>query len=239
MNPRHILRVHCLYLIAALCLTAVTATAAQAKGDWRIEGANITTTKEFTVEKDGNRDFKLLTTTGSVDVEILCQEISVDDGLLYPATKTESGTALAQFLFAQCKTFFAGTLSNACQPIEPITFGSLGLLIKHKGTTYLLFEPDTGGIFGTVEFAEECPLGSTMVGGRFVLEDQNEPFSNEEVKHLLTQAPPSLFKGQFEEGTVLPNAAITFGIHPAQIHLSLWYKLSGAEAGKKWSGLAL
>lgn len=226
-------------LIAAAGLMAVTATGAQAKGDWRIEGVNTASTVEFTVEKDGTRDFKLLSTTGAVDVEILCQGIAVDDGLLFPPTKTESGNALAVFLFSQCKTFIAGSESPPCKPAEPFVFKVKGLLIKHGKVSYILFEPDENGVFGTPTFGEECMLISAGVTGRFVVEDANGPLEGEEVKHLLLPAPPALFTGQNEGGVVLPNAVMFFGIHPAAIDLSIWFKLSGANAGKKWSGLAL
>ncbi len=240
MSATRRFRVSCLYLITALGLMAATATGAQAKGDWRIEGANTAATVEFTVEKDGTRDFKLLSTTGAVDVEILCQEIVVDDGLLFPPKKeTESGKALAVFLFSQCKTFIAGSESPPCKPAEPFVFKVKGLLIKHNKLTYILFEPDENGVFGTPVFGEECMLISAGVTGRYVVEDGNEPLENEAVKHLLVPAPSALFAGQNEGGVVLPNSVMFFGIHPAKIDLSLWFKLSGGNAGKKWSGLAL
>lgn len=181
-----------------------------------------------------------MTTTGSVDFEIFCKGQEVDDGLLYPPTKTESGTALAQFLFSECTSFVAGETSPACKPAEPITFGVTGLLIKHKSRSYILFEPDNpGGQFTEIEFPEECPLENTILVGRFVMEDGNGPLEEEAVKHLLTMSPSALFAGQTEEGQQLPNSSVAFGIHPAKLELSLWLKLAGANAGKEWSGLAL
>jgi hypothetical protein len=239
MSPKNGFKALGLCLIAVLGLMGITAVGAQAKGDWRIEGANTATTAEFTSEKDGTKDFTILTGTGGTEIEVLCQELTTDDGLLLAPTKTESGKGLVTLLFKGCKTFLNGSLSEACKPIEPIVAKLKFLLVLHNKTTYLLLEPDVGTTFAAIKFEAGCALPEIVITGSLAYEDGNEPFENESVKRLMLGVPAPLFGGQTEGGTTLPNARLLFGVNSVKLEGSIWWKLAGANLGKKWSGLAL
>jgi hypothetical protein len=216
---------------------AISASGASAKGDWRIEGVNTAATVGFTTEKDGNRDFTLLTASGGSTVEILCKQIVDSDGLLFGPTKTESGKGLVNLLFSFCETLIAGKVSAACAPKEAIVFKLKFLLIKHKGNSYMLFEPDEGSNLASVFFEPACVLGEAFgVTGTFALEGLLE---EESVTHLMAPVPSALLAGQTEEGVTLPNVKMSFGSTSAKIDLPIIFKLNGANAGKKWSAIAL
>jgi hypothetical protein len=224
-------------LAVVLGVMAISAAGASAKGDWRIEGANTAATVGFTTEKDGNRDFTLLTASGGSTVEILCKQIVDSDGLLFGPTKTESGKGLVNLLFSFCETFIAGKVSAACAPKEAIVFKLKFLLIKHKGNTYMLFEPDEGSNLASIFFEPACVLGEAFgVTGTFALEGLLE---EESVTHLMAPVPSALLAGQTEEGVTLPNVKMSFGSTSAKIDLPIIFKLNGANAGKKWSAIAL
>jgi hypothetical protein len=209
-------------VLAALAVMGVAAGSAQATGNWRIEGANITAEK--TVESEEDTMFLLLIPT--FNLEILCNEFQVNEGKIFP-----TGGSLARLSFRRCETFQASPLVKlgACTPVNgEFSFLVKDLLILHNGKTYDLFSPDEEGKpLGTVEFGEECAISSIPIKGSFVMEDCNEPLENEAVRHLLQQAPAALF----------PNDVMRFGAREVRLDGSMWLKLGGAEAGKKFSGL--
>jgi hypothetical protein len=76
-------------------------------------------------------------------------------------------------------------------------------------------------------YSKECVLGAeNPVKGTMVLEDPNG-FETEAVKHLVQQAPDSLF----------PGLTMTFGKNAMHMDGSWWMTLKGKNAGKKWSGI--
>lgn len=237
MNVRSRFATLGILLALVLGVLGISASGAAAKGDWKIEGVNTAATVGFTTEKDGNRDFTLLTASGGSSVEILCKQIVDADGLFFGPTKTESGKGLVELLFSFCETLIAGKVATGCAPKEAIVFKLKFLLIKHKGNTYMLFEPDEGSNLGSVFFSPTCVLGEAFgVTGTFALEGLLE---EESVTHLMAPVPSALLAGQTEEGVTLPNVKMFFGSTSAKIDLPIIFKLNGANAGKKWSAIAL
>lgn len=213
-------------VLAALAVMGMAAGSAQATGNWRIEGANVIAEK--TVESEEDTTFLLLIPT--FNLEIKCNEFKVQEGKILA-----SGGSLARLSFGRCETFQASPLVKlgACTPVNGgFSFLVKDLLILHNGKTYDLFSPDVAGEeikpLGTIEFGEECAISSIPIKGSFVMEDCNEPLENEAVRHLLQQAPASLF----------PSDVMRFGAGEVRLDGSFWLKLGGAEAGKKFSGLA-
>jgi hypothetical protein len=210
-------------ILAALAVMGVAAGSAQAAGNWRIEGANITAEK--TVESEEDTAFELL--VPSFNLEVLCNGFQLEEGKILPA-----GGSLARLSFRRCETFQASPLVKlgACTPVNgEFSFLVKDSLILHNGRTYDLFSPDEENKpLGTVKFGEECAVGSIPIKGSFVMEDCNEPLENEAVRHLLQQAPAALF----------PTDVMRFGTGEVRLDGSMWLKLGGAEAGKKFSGLA-
>jgi hypothetical protein len=227
-----------LLLAIALGVMALASAAAEAKGDWKVEGVNTAAAVEFQTLEDDKRDFTLLTAVGGLTVEILCKQSTDYNGLLFGPTPTESGKGLIELAFFFCETIIAGKTSAVCEPKEGgILFKLKFLLIKHKNNTYMLFEPDEGSNLASVFFSPLCPLGEAFgITGTFALEGLLE---EESVKHLMAPVPSALLAGQTEEGVTLPNVKMTFGSSSAKIDLSIFFALNGAHAGKKWSAVAL
>ena len=225
---KHVYRFKALAFAALTALAAmgIAAGSAQASGNWRVEGANIAS--ERTVESEEDTMFELL--IPSFNFEVLCNEFKVEEGKILAA-----GGSLARLAFRKCESFQASPLVRlgACDPVN----GEFSFLVKdslllHNNRTYDLFSPDvqTGEEkpLGTLTFGEECAIGPIPIKGSFVMEDCNEPLENEAVRHLLQQAPAALF----------PSDVMRFGAREARLDGSMWLKLGGAEAGKKFSGLA-
>jgi hypothetical protein len=238
MNARSRTTTLGLLLAVALGAMALTAAAAAAKGDWKVEGANTAATVEFQTLEDGKRDFTLLSAVGGLTVEILCKQSTDYNGLLFAPTATESGKGLIEIAFFFCETIIAGKTSVVCEPKEGgLLFKLKFLLIKHKNNTYMLFEPDQGSNLSSVFFSPLCPLGEAFgITGTFALEGLLE---EESVNHLMAPVPSALLAGQTEEGVTLPDVKMTFGSSSAKIDLAIFFALNGANAGKKWSAVAL
>jgi hypothetical protein len=214
-----------LCLLAVVAMLAIAADA-QAKGDWRIEGSNIAANAGVTGEID--TDFWLETTFMKATLKFLCKKLVVKEGLLFT-----TGSALAILEITECETLINGSSTTGCKPKEPIISKVKGLLVQDPITSmgsYELFEPDGGTVFTTLEFdSEMCTLPAFKVEGAFVLEDCNEPFSNEAIKHLMQPVQAGLF----------PGDTLKIGGVASKIGGSWWQSLNGINSGKKWSGLPL
>jgi hypothetical protein len=211
--------------LAAFAVMGIAAGSAQA-GNWQIEGASIASEK--TVESEEDTKFDLL--IPSFNFEVVCNAFKVGEGTILPA-----GGSLARLSFSQCESFQLSPLIRlgACDPVNgEFSFLVKDTLILHNNRTYDLFSPDVQAgeekPLGTIQLGEECAVGPIPIKGSFVMEDCNEPLENEAVRHLLQQAPAALF----------PNDVMRFGAREARLDGSMWLKLGGAEAGKKFSGHA-
>jgi hypothetical protein len=217
-------RVIGLCLLATVAMLAIAADA-QAKGDWRIEAANITANAGVTGEID--TDFWLETVFMGATLRFLCKKLVVKEGLLFT-----TGSSLAILELTECETLVNNAVSAACKPKEPIVSKLKGLLVKDPLTSmgsYELFEPDGGTVFTTLEFTDPCTLPAFNVEGAFVLEDCSIPFSNEAIKHLMQPVQAGLF----------PGDTLKIGKVASKMGGSWWQSLNGINSGKKWSGLPL
>jgi len=214
----------------ALCLMAATASSAQATGNWRIEGANIAAEKTIVSEEDTM--FKFVVTADNV--EILCNEFSIDSGKLFV-----SAASLMRMLFRECSTFSITPALKELPECKPnfnpetgtseIVMLAKGLLILHNNKTYNLMSPDVGSSYGNVLFLPECPLpGVVKIEGTFVLKDCAGDLATEAVRHLVEQAATTLFTSD----------VLKFNNQVLKIEGSAWLKLGGGDAGKVWSGLS-
>ncbi len=181
------LRVFGVCLVAALGLMAVSAAGAQAQTGWLESGAFITATKTVTATihplnatAPVEKHLVLSTTTLGANVKLLCENLALDDGLLFANEKAEG---LATLLFTTCQTFLNGALSAVCKPSEPITAGVKFHAILHNALTYLLFEPEVAGTpFVKIKFPnEECLLSpERSVAGEVVVECLTEDLKSME-----------------------------------------------------------
>jgi hypothetical protein len=214
------LRALCLGLLAALGLMAFVAASAQAQTGWLLNKAFITQTKTIKAVvhplADGKKHAVLETELPGVGkVEILCETLVTDDGLLFANEKAEG---LVTFLYTSCTTIINGVVRASCKPPEPITVGAKFHAILHtvspivggkEGThdnkTYLLFEPEeVGKPFLILNLGLLCPIGEELpITGEFVEECLNEKLEKNTsltdycledlVHHLIQEAPHKLF----------------------------------------------
>jgi hypothetical protein len=251
-NAKNVLKVFGICLAAALGLMAISAVGAQAqtKG-WLVNGVYITATKAIEAEihplkatAPVERHVLLKGEALKNKVEILCENLAVDDGLIFgEATNRENTEGLATLLFTTCQTFLGGVLSKACQPIEPITANVLFRAILHNSLTYLLFEPDGAGKpFVSIGFPTICILAPSQdVAGSLVAECLTEDLKSMEeasgkpdlclsdlVNHLIREAPSQTLFGA--------NEGLTFAGKAAKLEGIVLVKIAkgDADSGKTW-----
>ena len=245
-NGMRTVKTLCLCLLASLGAMAAFATAAQAKGDWRVESVTTTAVAKFV---GSSSLLTLKSTVGTLAVKIDCTKLEVNDGLISPG-----GGSLAEFLLSECTTYLAGSgvPSNGCKPQEPMVILAKGLLILHNNETYDLFTPDVGNSFGTVRLGkaqkeekeekelteeekelaleEECPLVVKFpLTGSFVLGCTTQACGVELVTHSMEQPIASLF----------PNDTLLFGGQNARLEGAANWKLAAPNENKKWSFVGL
>jgi hypothetical protein len=226
MRTKHGLKALGLCLVAALSVMAITAAGAQAKGDWRVEGTNTIATKTVTATPE---DMTLDSTVGGAKVKILCNTLTLTDGLLFVG-----GAALAKLEFSTCETYLNLVRSAVCDPKNPpITATVKALLILDTAVpsntlTYILFSPDDGTLkFTTIEFDEECSLPEKLeVTGHLVAECSDALCTASQNTHLIKQVTPA---------SLFPNDVLKFGQNSAELLGGAVLKLSGGDLNKPWS----
>jgi hypothetical protein len=252
-NAKNVLKVFGICLAAALGLMAVSAVGVQAqtKG-WLVNGVYITATKTIEAEihplkatAPVERHVVLSGEALKTKVEILCEKLVVDDGLIFgEAANKEKTEGLATLLFSSCTTIFSGDfISIPCKPKEPIAASVLVRAILHNALTYLLFEPDgVGKPFVNIEFTGECILAPEReVAGSLVAECLTEDLKSMEeasgkpdlclsdlVNHLIREAPSQTLFGANEGLTFAGKAAKLEGIASVKI------AKGDADSGKTW-----
>jgi hypothetical protein len=223
-----------LCLLAALSVMAFAATGAQAKGEWKVNGVKLTT--DIGVEALALEHSELLSTFGfNTKIQILCENVTVKDGLLFP-----DGSSLGELEFSKnCQTRTSLTLQENCKPLEPIVAKVRNLLIHHNGDTYIRFTPHDALTFATLHLGALCAAGTNiqvkgsavaecglLVGGVWSHEDCNV----EKDEHEIREVPGT---------TLFPSDRLKFGQNPASLHGDIGLILNGAHAGGTWSGQAL
>jgi hypothetical protein len=227
---RNGLRALGLSLLAIAGLMAFMAAGAQA--NWLVNGVELTANES--VAAKAHTEGKLA--VPAKKIEFRCKEVA-GEGLKLVA---KSGTAEGKVKFTKCLAFSPigaeGKEQKNCNPKEPITAGGKALLILHNAQNYVLFEPETGKPFTTVEVGELCALTQTSnVTGSLVAECGklvSEKFSHldcntSESSHLIQPAPATLFESD----------KLSFGASPATLEGIAAVELNGeANAGKPWAG---
>lgn len=243
---KNMLGVLVLCLAAALGLMAVSASGAQAQAGWLVNGAfiNSTRTVDGTIHPlkataPTERHMLLSGTALGGKVKILCEELTVDDGLLFANEKAEG---LAIFLFSTCPVLLNEIVVHVCEILQPITMHVKFHAILHNSLTYLLFEPGTTGQpFVKIKFPnEECPLfPERELAGSWVVQCLSEALKTMEeatgkpdlclsdlVHHLISEAPNQKLFG---------SDGLTFASNAAKLEGILDLLMSGADSGKTWA----
>ena len=247
-NAKHGLRALGLCLLAALGLMAFAAAGAQA--EWLVEKVAIKEHIDFNgvihpLKPEGKEKHAVLLVK-DLNLEILCEELVVLDGLLFPNTVE----GLAHLEYKKCKTFVSGAEKAGCKPKEPILALVLFRLFLHevegKKLTYLLFEPDNKAVnFTIIEFNEEtCALPSiNEIHGTVVAECLNEKLEDKKLTGLdscLEELVHHLIQEALEAEKLFPKDGLFYGEHVALldgITDIFLINLPGQNVeGKKWSG---
>jgi hypothetical protein len=213
-----------LSVLAILSMMAFMAAGAQA--EWRIEGKGIAANETIGASAVTEIGIKV----PSLELSISCADLITDNGRIL------SGTGDWDFeghLWDKCSTSQGGKTLTGCKPLEPIVAKIKGTLLLHSSLTYILgeFDPST-----VIRFSEEtCALPSeNLLNGTFVEECLNEKretgsklCETEMATHFIQPAPEKSF----------PEFKLTFGKNSASINGTDAWKLSGTNAGKKWSAV--
>jgi|SRR6478609_6945079 len=212
-------------LVTAVGFLSIAASAAQAEGNWRIEGGSISATKKVATTSTG--DVTIEIPEGGSVFSVLCKEFAIDEFSLLV-----KGFVSGQMLLTKCELFSSGKKIGCI--VEVVTPKFKGELFLHEERSFVLILPETGTALFTLKFTpkEECPV-ETPITGSMVLQDVTSggsSWSPELVEHEVKFASAKLFpKDVLKYGTGGP----TVGFIGPTLHFSL----TGADAGKKWSGL--
>jgi len=209
------LKALCLSFLAVLGLIAFTATAAQASGNWMINGSALKSNESISGASEGSSVFKV----PSIKLEISCKEATVS------GTLELNGLGKETMTFTKCES--PGL--PGCSPIEPITAKFLSEMLLHAEEPWLIFRPPVkGGSFTTIFFdPAKCalPEENELTGAFAALLGKEET-----TQHLL-----SFIAGKTAES--LFGLKYSFGINPAELAISSIWELSGANKGKVWGGV--
>jgi hypothetical protein len=227
-------RIFSLCLIAGLSLTALVASEAQALPKWMTPPAGEPTSGEpAKVSGKVEKALVLLSKVGLIKVEIACEGLTIEKGLL-----EVEGKGSATSLFNGCVMKANGVTQSACKPHSPgaaegtiLTNPLKGSLVLHTleggaKDTLLKLMPQTGTIFATValgkEVSSECAyLTKADVTGTLFARDSGGELEVEAETH------------QLEASTALNG--LLFGGNAATLDGAV--RLDLTDIGS-WSGLA-
>jgi hypothetical protein len=151
-----------LFLLASIGSLAVMAGSAQA-ATWRESGTAITSTKAFNAVLPAKGTFTFLAPETSIKVK--CGMLTSEDGLMFT-----NGEARLVLKVSGCATYIKGVFAPECDP-DVVKMSTIIKPVWVEFRAQLLFSPTAGGIFGYLEFEEECPLSHIMpLKGSFVEE---------------------------------------------------------------------
>lgn len=220
-----------LCLLAALSAMAVIAAGTQANpGHVYVDLVLLDAT--VGVEALKAVDITLLSTfgAGNTPINVRCTQILVHDGLLFT-----NGSGKAEILLSNCDTLISGLVKANCKPTnEPITAKVKSLLIHHTNDTYVLFSPQVGLVFTTLNLGEMCAAGENVeITGHAVVECgllgagsswAHEDCNVEKIEHQIRQAPGALFSGD----------QLKFGSKVATLDGDIELVANGNHLNKKW-----
>ena len=206
-------------LLACLCLGAYWASAAEAGGEWRIEGKTMAERGETKSSVGATAGEAFTLSIPWYASELKCNTASFKNGLILTG-----GTSTATWVLSSCTLVGPPFVSETCKLVEPVEINTKSSLVLHNTRTYQVFEPEKAAF---VKFKEgtECPL----------------PLSNEitgtipgETKAAEQTKRPVVLSSTVSE---LLGGGIKFGGHPATLKGIL--NLAVPAGGEKlWTGIA-
>ncbi len=211
-------------LVAAFSLM-LTATAAQAEGEWKISGKTLEELgkTEAAITGSASETFKLAVPWYAI--EIACKTLASENGKIL-----SGGGGHSTLNLSSCTLSGPPFVTETCKLIEPVVFKVKDLLVYHNSDdrTYDLFQAEEAGKpLTTVQFKEgtECPLPmENEVTGSFVGETYG--FEAVERSVSINSTTEKLFAGH----------TLEFGSHPATLRGKMSQTLSGESKGLAWIG---
>lgn len=218
---RSALRTAGVCLSLALCFAALNAATASA--NWKVGGAEIKEGAEIPVALTVhlNTKFLIRIPIGIGTIVIHCERLLFHAKLAFPRVWRSRW-----LIDINCRILF-GETELPCELEESVEAATKGELFLHEGKTYLRVEPETGGVFMTLNFTgAECSLPEEFpISGKVVLEDTS--LEKEQVEHVFVPNNKGLFADKLK----------TAG-GEVQIEAEMGVKLGEAFEGKAWSGVA-
>jgi hypothetical protein len=220
-------------LIIGLVALSTSAVHAEKGANWMVNGKAVTKelSPEVFIAKIASADMTLLSKIAGQKFELLCKGAEFIGAKLEPEGVVGGGNKTK---FGGCQVKLNGTISAACTPHtkgEPegtiISTALKGELMLNAGEAIILFQPVVGETFLTLEFSEECSIGSSCaIIGKNSVKDVNGQFGTELVTHTVEQ-------GSISELWIGSKTVE----HQASVDGSAVLELSGAHKGLKWSGI--
>ena len=203
-------------LLAALGIMAFSASAAQAAGEWLINGKTLVEkgilSETVTGEKDPLAEPELL--VPGIGIAIFCNEFTIVNGKI-----ERLGKSKAALTFSECEVLEAPDCEVT---VAPATAKDQ---VELMGTeVFDIFSPEVaGGNFTTITIEGEfCPF-------EFI----NEPVRGSLAVRVPAATPTPLIEEYANQA--LFSAGLFFGNEPAELDGAVLLELSGANSGQPWT----
>jgi hypothetical protein len=214
-------RLSCLAGIVVMVLLT-TATAAQAKGEWKVAEQTMDALEapEASISGTASETFKLSVAWYASEIE--CSTLATEA----PTKIFPGGTSEAILKLSSCQVLGPPFVAETCKVVEPLELKVLGELLPHGGKTYELFKAATGETLGLIKFKEgtECPIPlSNELKGTFV--GETEAGERTEQPRTFNSTIAALFGSDL----------LSFGTHPATLKGKSTWSLAAGYKGLKWA----
>ncbi len=216
-----------------LGLLSFNASAAQASGNWMVNGSNVTSTLKPSI----GMTLGVLQDALSTKIAGALVVYDCTSGQLSGASLEAEGGLTNGFKakFTGCQTLLNGSLSAVCAPKssglasgEIETVALKGSMQLGSGEPVVRIEPSSGSSFTVIRHSEECSLPESVpVSGQLVVD---ELWNEGDVELSVHWIEEETFTSELY---VISNTAE----HAAALNGSASVKLSGAHTGLKWSAL--
>jgi hypothetical protein len=207
-----------LSILAALCSTIIVSNAQAGDGEWLIEGETVSSLLPSEVAIMGEGEGVATLHVLKFNIKIKCESTEISGGMIY-----SGGHTSGNIKFSGCEVLDKNELPMGVCTVDPTQANVLGLLIKHNGAGYVLFTPQLGETFTTIQMlGAECPLPiEASVRGSVVAAIKVK----DQVSNLIsTKSSLELFKSH----------VLQYGAHIAHLDLDATVQLRFLHAGQKW-----
>jgi len=211
-----------LSILAALGLMAFTAAGAQASGTFLVQGLTGEWTATITGEEDnplGNENKFLIL---NLNVEFYCHDATATGSIKPNGHGT--GTITFSDCFAHGVTSGGALTGEPCELENSIVAKVLALVILHNSKPYVLFSPQEGETFATLN-TEPCPIPSASVKGFAVVSISN-PDGDDVTKLISSKGSTTLFSSAQHH--------LLYGKNEGHLDADANIRLAGSHVNLPW-----